>query len=256
MSLGTIILVDDRTLVLTPEKVVVSYQLAGFGPRIMAHLVDLFVVFCIYMVLAFAGSLVLFPLGTLGQLILNLAISFGIFVYFVVCEGNFQGRTLGKRAFGLRVIMADGTPVTWGAAFMRNMLRPADMMPPMTYLVGLATMFSNNLSQRVGDMVAGTVVVRVQTYNQGFAPAPHRAGVHPLEHTVGDLGDMSLEEYVAIKRLCDRFPYLPREEQDRTIREIWNPFAQRLGIGSMANVHPIYQMEAAVMKFGRQHKLV
>ena len=243
-------------MVLTPEKVVVSYQLAGFGPRILAHLVDLMVVIALYFAFFFLAGFLLAPLGPLGELISGLFASFGIFAYFIVCEGRFQGVTLGKRLMNLRVMMADGTPVTWSAAFMRNILRPADMMPPMTYLVGLVTMFSNEKSQRVGDMVAGTVVVRVPSYSVGFTPAPYRAGIHPLEHSVGELSEMSLEEYVAIKRLCDRFPFLPREEQDRTIREIWDPFANRVGINPIANVHPIYQMEAAVMRFGRQHKLV
>jgi hypothetical protein len=67
---------------------------------------------------------------------------------------------------------------------------------------------------------------------------------------------MTLEEYFAIKRLCDRFPELPPETQKRSIGEIWQPFAEKHAIEPVAGVHPVYLMEAVIMRYGRQHKLV
>ncbi len=245
----------DRTLVLTPEKVVVSYTLASLPARIGAHLLDLVVVFGIYFLVVMLSIASGLGMSEEGSGFVFLFTSFGIFLYFILSEGLFQGRTLGKKFTGLRVLSVDGTPLTWSGAFFRNILRVADMLPG-PYLVGFIAIFMNEKSQRIGDLVSGTVVVRDAVLPTHFTPAPHRAGVHPLEHTVGDLEGMTLYEYVAIKRLCDRFPALPPEEMRMSIVEIWEPFAKRQKIEAVGTVHPIYQMEATVMKYGRQHNLV
>lgn len=241
---------------LTPEKVVVSYRLAGIGSRIIAHLTDLIVLFFVLAALNMVGGFLALAVGPEGAMaIAVIANSIAVFAYFFLQEGYWQGQTLGKRAAGLRVVMVDGTPITWEAAVFRNLLRPADFLPAL-YLVGVAAIFTNARSQRVGDLAAGTVVIHTPKADLRFSPAPHRYGTHPLEASIGELRSMSLEEYVAIKRLCDRFPELPPEIQARSVAEIWQPFAAHHGIEPIEGVHPVYQMEAVVMKFGRLHKLV
>lgn len=243
-------------MVLTPEKVVVWYRHAGHAARIGAHLIDLLIVLVGTIALVMIVGLTLGSLSIgFSSLITGIIVTFGIFAYFIVCEGAFQGVTAGKRAFRLRVMQVDGTPINWRAAFLRNILRVADFIPGF-YGVGFVTMFLNERSQRLGDIISGTVVVVDSELPQGFTPAPHRVGVHPLEHTVGELGTMTLPEYQAIKKLCDRFPYLPVDEQQRSLAQIWEPFRQKQAISPVQNVHPIYQMEAVVMKFGRMKKLV
>lgn len=247
---------NDRYLVLTPEKVVISYRHAGHAARIGAHLLDILVVVILNIALVL---LVQFTVGrifqALGELIAALTVTFGIFAYFIISEGAFQGVTIGKRAFGLRVLQVDGTPINWRSSFLRNTLRVADFLPLM-YGTGFVVMFTNERSQRLGDLIAGTVVILENQVPLSFTPAPHRVGIHPLEHTVGELSTMTLPEYQAIKKLCDRFPYLPLDEQHRSIAQIWEPFREKQGISPISNVHPIYQMEAVVMKFGRMKKLV
>ncbi len=80
--------------------------------------------------------------------------------YPVVFEVFENGQTPGKRAFRLRVIHRDGTPVGWGASVLRNLLRFADMLP-LFNLVGLVTMLSSEHFERIGDHAAGTLVVHV-----------------------------------------------------------------------------------------------
>jgi len=248
--------VTEQHLVLTPEKVIVSYRLAGVGSRIMAHFLDLILFGMItYAIMIGVGMLSLVVGESLVMVLASLITAFGFFLYFIIQEGVWQGQTLGKRVFNLRVMSADGTPVTMAGAIYRNLLRPADIFPGF-YLVGIVSIFTNERSQRVGDLAAGTVVVHDPRVPFGFTPAPHRYGLHPFEDSVGPLQRMTLEEYFAIKRLCDRFPELPPVVQNKSIEEIWVPFAKAQRIAPLDNVHPIYQMEAVVMKFGRMHKLI
>ncbi|MCW5939953.1 MAG: RDD family protein [Fimbriimonadaceae bacterium] len=248
---------DGGSVILTPEKVVVSVRMAGIGARAGAQLIDL----CAIAFLFTAFSMVANPIvtavfgGVAASGLLALALFALVFLYFGILEAFWQGQTLGKKATRLRVMMADGTPVLAYAAFYRNLLRPADFAP-FGYLLGTVAVFLNARSQRLGDLVAGTVVVREPAALTAFSPAPHRAGVHWCEPGLPDLRTMSLEEYVALKRLADRFPQLPDEARHASIQEVWKPFAERQGIRPDPRVHPIYQLEAVVMKYGRMHNLV
>lgn len=248
--------VTEQYLVLTPEKVIVSYRLAGIGSRILAHIVDLVIFLILFLGASYAVTyLAVFAGVTLSYVALSLLSSFGIFLYFLLQEGLWQGQTIGKKALNLRVISADGTPITFISAFYRTILRPGDFLP-MFYMVGFITIFTNEKSQRLGDLAAGTIVIHDPRVPFGFTPAPHRYGQHPFEASIGPLLGMTLEEYFALKRLCDRFPELTPAAQTASISEIWNPFAESQKIVPLENVHPIYQIEAVIMKFGRQHNLV
>jgi hypothetical protein len=122
--------------------------------------------------------------------------------------------------------------------------------------VGIAAVFANPNSQRLGDLFAGTVVVHDRKPEPVFAPAPHIVGLHPYEDQVGELRDMTNDDYVALKRFCDRYYELPRDIQHRMIREVWQPLAVRLGVHIPGNVDPILIAEAVVMRYGRTHGLL
>lgn len=246
---------NDRTWVLTPEKVVLSYRLAGVGSRMSAFLIDLCLLFVVIMALSIFTTSLQMVSPELAIAISAIASSAVAFLYFALQEGLWQGQTLGKRTANIRVTMADGTPITFSAALYRNILRLLDIQPFLLGAVGLLGMALTERSQRLGDIVAGTVVVHEPPAGSTVV-APHRYGIHRFEAEVGDLQGMTMEEYVALKRLTDRFPELPPAAQERSIQEIWTPFAARYGIASVPNVHPVYLMEAVVMKFGRLHKLL
>lgn len=251
-------------VVISPEKTVLTYRLAGLGSRVLAHLFDFMVVIFVLLLILigvglFTGFSLLTPGGELaeglGTIILAVSFSLGPFIYFILFEWLWNGQTLGKKALGIRVRMADGTPTTFAAAMGRNLIRPADMLPG-SYFVGLIAMFTNPRSQRIGDLFAGTIVIHERRATPKFHPAPHIEHTHPLEESVGELRGMSVEEYWALRRLCDRFPELPRSVQDQVIRDVWQPIAYRLKVPSLLNVHPLYLAEAVVMRYGRTHGLL
>jgi uncharacterized RDD family membrane protein YckC len=244
--------VHHDVAVLTPDKVVVTYRVAAIGTRVWAHLLDLAIlavaIYAVAMAIAITRVEVLIVPAMFCAVL-------GPFAYFIVLEALWNGQTVGKKAFSLRVRMADGTPVTFGGAALRNLMRPGDFLPG-GYLVGLAAIFLSPLSQRLGDMFAGTMVTYEPRARAGFTVSPHTAGVHPYEDQVGELRRMTQEEYFLIKRLCDRFPELSDAAQVRALREVWEPFVARHSVPALPGVHPVYQMEAVVMRYGRARGLL
>ncbi|HXH61847.1 MAG TPA: RDD family protein [Fimbriimonadaceae bacterium] len=246
---------NDQYTVLTPEKVAVSFPIASIGSRLVAQLVDIVILVAsttgIAMLVGLILSLISFELATGMEIFL---ISAWMFLYFIVFEWLWNGRTPGKAAMNIKVVSHDGTPVTLRGAVYRNFMRIADFLPTF-YFAGFVACFMNERSQRLGDLVAGTLVIHEPKTSPTYAMTPHHAGIHPLEESVGQLNTMTMEEYFTIKRLCDRFPELPPTVQVRSVEEIWRPFAEKEGIQPLPNVHPVYQMEAVVMRYGRQRKL-
>jgi uncharacterized RDD family membrane protein YckC len=151
--------VRDLLTIRTPENVAFEFELAGLGSRALAWLLDLAV-----MALLSMACIVL--VGLLGVLAGGIATAVYFVLAFVVqwgygavCEFRFGGQTLGKRAVGIRVLQASGTRITWSQAVVRNLVRIVDLMPGL-YLVGGIWALLDQHGRRLGDIAAGTVVVR------------------------------------------------------------------------------------------------
>lgn len=254
LILSTLHVVPLETAVLTPEKTVLTYRLAGLGSRCLANFVDFIILgFAVYLLLMLIGLFGLFTEGLFQGVAMGVTMfvsAMSPFAYFIFCEGLMNGVTLGKKMAGIRVRMLDGTPVTFAAATARNILRVADFLPGF-YFIGVVSMFVNPRLQRVGDLVAGTIVVHETRVAEAFSVAPHRVGIHPLEHVVGELRNMTDGQYYVLRRYCDRFPELPREIQHHLTETVWIPMAKNLGVKLDENIHPLYLAEATVMKYGR-----
>jgi uncharacterized RDD family membrane protein YckC len=151
-----------RLEVETPDHVVLRYDLAGAGNRGFAAVLDFAVATAILLTAALTLALISPALGD------ALAGAFGItlfaallvsWAYFVLLEWLWNGQTIGKRAFGLRVITEDGSPASFTAVLIRNLLRLVDFLP-LFYGIGVAAIVVSPKSQRLGDLAAGTYVVR------------------------------------------------------------------------------------------------
>src|SRR5262249_43665839 len=127
---------------------------AGLTARFYAFLVDwlvrLSILYAVAMIAPFMGGL-----GFAFWIVLLFALEW---LYPVFFELTPSGATPGKRAFGLRVVMDDGLPVTPGAALARNVLRTADFLP-FLYGFGIASMLVRRDCKRLGDVAAATLVV-------------------------------------------------------------------------------------------------
>lgn len=245
--------------VLSPEKTVLTYRLAGLGSRALAHFIDVIVIlatiYAMIVILSLAGIIIGGEMSELMMGAFVLVFSLLPFAYFIFLEGFWNGQTLGKKLAGIRVRMADGTPVTFAAATGRNLLRVADFLPVL-YFIGTIAMFVNPKLQRIGDLVAGTIVTHETRAIASFSVAPHRVGIHPLEHLVGELRNMTDAQYGVLRRYCDRFPELPAEVQNHLTETVWLPMAEGLGVKMHSDIHPLYLAEATVMKYGRVRGLL
>jgi uncharacterized RDD family membrane protein YckC len=145
---------DTVRRVATPEGCELNLRIAGPTVRTRAWLFD----FVIRLILLAVAAIILANFGRLGSGI-TLLLAFVLeWLYPVICEAFWGGATPGKKFSNLVVLHDDGTPVGWGASFARNTLRFVDFLP-FGYACGLFTMWLNKDSKRLGDLLAGTVVV-------------------------------------------------------------------------------------------------
>lgn len=147
-------MLDTLRPVTTPELIELDLHPAGLLPRAAAWLLDFAVRTAI---LILAGQLLAFS-GRFGGGLMALIFFLLEWFYPVLFEVLWRGATPGKRALELMVLHDDGTPVGWGASLARNLLRTADFLP-FGYAAGIVSMLLHGEFRRLGDIVAGTLVV-------------------------------------------------------------------------------------------------
>jgi uncharacterized membrane protein SpoIIM required for sporulation len=201
----------------TPELVVLTYSVAGVGSRVLAALTDLLI--CFGLLLALLVAAVVLTRGrsvtpsrggesgswALAVLILSqFAVLWG---YYVLFEGLMDGQTPGKRIQRLRVVREGGYSVTFGVSAVRNLVRILDMQPGFLYLVGLGSLLFTKHARRLGDLVAGTIVVREDVRATAPEPAPiarqAEAGTAAALQT-----SLSEDEYLVLDRFVERWSTL------------------------------------------------
>ena len=160
----------DRLDIDTPEQISLELPLAGIGSRFLALTLDSLIQVGVVLVLTIVGWIISVSytelsgaadkffsetVGTIVLIVVPFCLYWG---YFAVFEILWQGRTPGKRVAGIRVIHQTGRPMTAIECIGRNLMRAIDIAPTL-YIVGLICMMCNKQNRRVGDFVAGTIVV-------------------------------------------------------------------------------------------------
>jgi uncharacterized RDD family membrane protein YckC len=158
--------IDDRFVAATPEGVSLEFVLAGLGSRFLAIFLDLIFQAVAEVVLVFALVKAIGPSNSTRGYVAIGAIALVtfliIFGYFVLFESLNAGRSPGKAITGLRVVRVTGGPVGLRASLLRNVTRLVDWLPGL-YVVGAVLILATKNHQRLGDMLAGTLVVRERT---------------------------------------------------------------------------------------------
>src|SRR6266403_5579402 len=160
---------EETLIIETPERVPLHFALASIGNRFLACAID-HTIQVLTGALMFLAFRILADYSSLGDRLSNApkwVIALLILLLFLLMSGYFaifewiwSGQTPGKRWLKLRVIREDGRPISFFEAMVRNLLRVVDFIVPPFYSIGLVSVFATERDQRVGDLVAGTVVVR------------------------------------------------------------------------------------------------
>ncbi len=221
---------EDRLDIDTPENVAFGYDIAGLGSRFLAALIDtviitLLQVLALVAVLAVARSIrPLFDFDDLawlvgGYVLLSFVLLWG---YYILFEAIWAGSTPGKRALKLRVIRRDGTPIGLTEAVVRNLTRIVDFLPAY-YGLGVITIFADRQSRRLGDMAAGTLVVRERSTVSldSLLPVEQTSATAPTTLSADDL--LLVSEYLRRRNELANRANLARQIAERVAAHRGDP---------------------------------
>lgn len=205
-------MIDNRTQHQTPEGILLTLMPAGLVVRGFAWLVDFLLRFflCLSLLLVFSFF------GEVGYGLSMLAYFFVVWLYPVLFEVLWGGQTIGKRMFNIQVCMDNGMPIGWQASMVRNLLLVADFLP-LGFFAGIVSMLFSGNAKRLGDHVAGTMVVYV-TDKATDRPMSNEPPV-PLPMV------LSLEEQQAVLSFAERYEDLPVVRRQE-LAEILSPLTK------------------------------
>ena len=202
----------------TPELVVFSYTIAGIGSRALAAVIDSLLCIAAIIVIMLGVS-ALGPsekpnaipsvFDAWAAAIVVIAIFCLLWGYYVLFEGLADGQTPGKRLLRLRVVRDGGYSITFGASAVRNLMRFVDIQPGFCYAVGIVSTLFTKSGKRLGDIVAGTIVVREALVRQ-LAPATSVAR-EPAPATLD--AALTEDEYSVLERFMERRSSLDAERR-------------------------------------------
>jgi uncharacterized RDD family membrane protein YckC len=261
MKMSRHIIETEETLIIeTPERVPLEFALASIGNRFLAVAIDHFIQYLSILVIAWfllalagmsAGEVVDAPDKLFGEMpkwtvAITILALFLIFAgYFIFFEWLWNGQTPGKKLLKLRVIREDGRPITLWEAIARNLLRIGDAVPGFivpVYSIGLITIFLSNRDQRLGDIFAGTVVIRERA---GEAPTFAETFSNPVSDTAFSRVQKRIEFQADLERVTDAEievveSFLRRRWDLSDKQRIW--MAWRIALPLMYKLKPNYDM--------------
>ena len=197
----------------TPELVTFSYTVAGVGSRVAAALIDYLLCLALFIAIlvgmaymgagrsagrtAMSSDVWAIAIVVLGQF-------FILWGYYVLWEGLDDGQTPGKRLLRLRVVSDGGYSVTFAGSAIRNLVRILDMQPLFTYGIGIASIVATKQGKRLGDLAAGTLVVREELVHTRapVARAPDAAAPSTMAKTTP--ARLTDDEFAVLERFMDR----------------------------------------------------
>ena len=240
--------------IITPEAVVLDLERAGVASRTLAMALDVLALAAVWLVLGLATALLGGFEGAgaaIGYALASLAI---VFAWFVGFETLWRGRTPGKAALGLRVVGADGTPIRFQQAFLRATLGLVDFLLVPVGFVAVVSILLSPRDQRLGDMAAGTLVVRERSAQSYVAPAwfPPPPGFEGYAASL-DITALDEDGYGLVRSYLLRMPELSPGARDHLAVRLANPLAVRMGHTPPRGVAPQAFLACVAAAWQRAH---
>ncbi|MPZ88975.1 MAG: hypothetical protein GEU81_13065 [Nitriliruptorales bacterium] len=193
----------QRSGIVTPEAVQLEFEGASLGSRAPALLIDLLIQSAVFFAILLAGAGLSGQIGQVpewvGVTLIGLLTFATVWGYPIAFETLWRGRTPGKAAMGLRVVTKEGAPVRFRHAAVRAVLTLVDLYAGFG-AIGVVSILVTKRHQRLGDLVAGTLVLRERTAERPPTPVQFTvpAGVEGYAATV-DPGGMTSEDYATVR---------------------------------------------------------
>lgn len=231
---------NEQLSVETPEQIDINFQKAGIGSRFYAALLDTLLLVLIIIVGTYVNSHFISELGDiLGNWLRAVGgiVVFALFWgYYMVFEITTNGQSPGKLALGLRVIKEGGYPISFADSAIRNLVRVVDFLP-FCYGAGLFVMLINKNWQRLGDLAAGTLVVKTSRKRREFTGVNSKVSTPPVNISPQELlyTDWIKPELVTeselgmIREYLSRRPTLSAIRRMELARTIGYPIAEKMG---------------------------
>jgi uncharacterized RDD family membrane protein YckC len=234
-----------------PEGTAPQFLLAGIGSRFIAYLIDKLIQIGVLIGLTIIAILLLILTGkfdSLTQFFIHLRDSLGWWLvaaiilayeiitkgYFILFEYFWNGSTPGKRSQEIRVIRKNGQPISFVAAVIRNLLRAVDILAEI-YPLGLIVMFIDRNNSRLGDLAAGTLVVKVEELRPLEVCSPSEAPVMADDEIFHVALEMTAEDYELVRKFLARRDALDADHREDLARQI----VDRVSRGSVSTgEHP------------------
>jgi uncharacterized RDD family membrane protein YckC len=232
----------ERTItVRTPESIAFSYELAGLGSRFLAVALDFVIQLLVLLGLGLAFGLAADRISPMAKAMhLNstqaqaVVIAFFIIVlfviffgYFMIFESVWNGQTPGKRLLGIRVVRDGGYPLDTGSSVLRNLIRVVEAF--LLYIPSAVSALVSAQNKRIGDLAAGTIVVRDRAFEVTDPRVWLRGDGVPAASPLVVATALTAEEWALIGRYVERRTSLPPAVAAATAGRIANALRSKVG---------------------------
>jgi uncharacterized RDD family membrane protein YckC len=237
----------EKLTIETPEQTPLEFAIAGIGSRFLAMAIDTLIQIAVGIVIGIGGGMLLAFVESTHALsslwIFAIAILFFlvlIYGYFAIFEAVWNGQTPGKRQMGIRVIKDSGRPITPSESVARNLLRLVDQLPTF-YAVGVVSIALSKQNKRLGDFVAGTIVVREKSLQESRpvwqTPQAAASVTYGSER-------LTPEEFALVEAFLNRRSELDAEVRYRMASQIAARIQPKLSIPANESPSPEKLLEA------------
>jgi uncharacterized RDD family membrane protein YckC len=260
----------------TPENIRIAYEPAGLGTRFVAWIIDQILLWLLMAGLGILFLLVFAPLSSAIARVLNelargmssgqapdvpfyfvgvfvLISGLGSFLYYGLSELLMRGQTIGKRNVSIRVVRDEGFSLDASSILIRNLFRVIDHIP-ILWIVPLLS----SKSQRLGDMVAGTVIVSEQTEEMGSLREKLLAGAPQnmlFRFDPATLRRARPSDVEAVSGILERWGELPLDRREAILQKVCEPLAERLGLDPPPSDQRLrFLREFLEAEYRRQHR--
>ncbi|ABU59497.1 RDD family protein [Roseiflexus castenholzii] len=251
-------MVSGDYIVETPEQIELAYDLAGIGSRFLAAIVDSALIALAESALFFALAQIAGAMEFAESVLIAIGAALGFAIlwgYYIAFELTWNGQSPGKRLIGLRVVSEGGRPITVTGSIIRNLIRIVDFLP-FLYGIGVIAMFIDGQARRLGDLAAGTLVVRerADVTLEGLVTraAPD---MPPPSGDTTDLIDVSLltpNDYALLCDFLDQRRDLAQPVRRRLAAQLGEGLQARLGVLPESDPERLIERVARAYQYQRR----